>query len=252
MMTKSKECRRILASGARCHALAVKGTPYCFFHQALRDFHQENRRRSKSILVPALDDRASIQLAIGSILDAIGSSRMDPLRARAYLYGLQLAMQNLGKGLGFAASDSVQNPVCPDDGEFLAPDEDDVEVQQQPAATPACAVAESGDAENIDISAAAEEPPVEPPSLGRYGGLHALDLQDRELPEPELKQRKIFERIALNLVKDTLAAMPYRDARDRRKLREQLRSQYLTEYLAPKPEPRLCPVSTRYLAVLLA
>ena len=60
-----------------------------------------------------------------SILDAIGSSKMDPSRARAYLYDLQLAMQNLGKDRDLIARDSVSNPICLNgDGEFLAPEEE--------------------------------------------------------------------------------------------------------------------------------
>jgi len=57
---------------------------------------------------------------------------MDPLRARAYLYGLQLAMQNIGKAPNFAAPDSVPNPVCSEDGELLAPCEDPSEITAQP------------------------------------------------------------------------------------------------------------------------
>jgi hypothetical protein len=274
-MSEAKECRRILASGARCHAFAIKDTPYCYFHQAVHDFHQENRSRKTSILIPPPEDRASIQIGIIHVLDALGTSRMDPMRARAYLYGLQLAMQNIGRDRELVCRESVHNPVCCEDGEFLAPEGDEPEPasasappcdesvapaeapvdQKIPPATVPAADPEPP-TESIDISAAAEisagDSTDGDQKLSRYGNLHEWHLQEIELPEPELRKRKYLEGVVEHLVRGILAASPCKSPRDRHKLREQLRSQYLTRYLAPIPEPRQSTVTTRYMAILLS
>jgi hypothetical protein len=182
-MTVPKECRRILASGARCHALAVKGTPYCFFHQAVREFHRENSARKNSILIPSLEDRASIQLAIMSTLDAIAAGRMDPMRARAYLYGLQLAMQNLGKDREFAVRDSVHNPVCPDDAEFLAPDDEE---QQSEIETPRseCSTHTAGSNAAEDGSLCASPVIPQPAAIPESPAAQLENLQQESIDQP--------------------------------------------------------------------
>jgi hypothetical protein len=184
---KPRECRRILASGARCHSLALRGTNFCYFHQAQRSFGAENRSRQKSLLVPSLEDRAGIHLAIAGILDSIGASKIDPARARAYLYGLQLAMQNLPKTGELAARDSVTHVSCPQDSEeFIALDEDELEQLEQddPVTQPST---EDGDRGEID-----SQPPTDsgtsPHPSTEDGDRGEIDPEPTiALPTPELE-----------------------------------------------------------------
>jgi len=56
------ECRHIMPNGARCHSPALSGTAYCYFHTPGRHSAQ-GRAQMKPIRLPALDDRAAIQIA---------------------------------------------------------------------------------------------------------------------------------------------------------------------------------------------
>jgi len=164
-MIHAKECRHILPSGAKCHALALRGTPYCYFHSRLKGLAQENRSRDKSVMIPFIEDRASIQMAINEVLFALGASKIDPHRASQYLYGLQLSIQNLSHVSALAARDSVSNPECPADGELLAPEQPDEESPAQQLALPLPGVSAEPDFPVSDLrSLTPREWDLDPPS----------------------------------------------------------------------------------------
>ena len=148
-------CRHIRPNGTRCRSLALTGQPRCFWHQ---DLHQRHRtlypapgtfaaerfgprlfgepanpeRDSMPIIpiqldFPALEDRASIQLAISLLLGALAQNRIEPRRAATMLYGLQVAGSNV-HGLPVNAPRLVRDTVLDEAGNPLALDEDPEEV----------------------------------------------------------------------------------------------------------------------------
>ncbi len=113
-----------MPSGAKCHALALRGKSYCYYHTRL---HTLVTRPEPSVLdtlkIPVLEDRSSIQLAIAQILDALGSSRLDTKRAGLYLYALQIASQNVQRPYGMVSSSPVQSMTLSPAGEELGPED---------------------------------------------------------------------------------------------------------------------------------
>ena len=56
------ECRHIMPNGAKCHSPAMRAMAYCYFHTPERRSAQ-GRAQKKPLKLPALDDRAAIQIA---------------------------------------------------------------------------------------------------------------------------------------------------------------------------------------------
>jgi len=81
-----KECRHIKDDGQRCHAAALSGKPYCFFHMKFDRMHKRDTPQ-----IPPLEDSTSILLAIGQVIRALNYETMDCKRAGLMLYGLQIA-----------------------------------------------------------------------------------------------------------------------------------------------------------------
>jgi hypothetical protein len=88
------ECRHVMPNGAKCHSPAMRAMAYCYFHTPERRSAQ-GRAQKKPLKLPALDDRAAIQIAVTQVLNAIGSSRISPRSAGQLLYGLQIASEVL-------------------------------------------------------------------------------------------------------------------------------------------------------------
>ena len=80
------ECRRIKDDGQRCHAAALEGKPYCFFHMKFDRMYCRDR-----IEIPPIEDSTSVLLAIGQVVRALNFETMDCRRAGLMLYGLQIA-----------------------------------------------------------------------------------------------------------------------------------------------------------------
>jgi hypothetical protein len=69
---------------------------YCYFHVPGRRPAQGQSRACKNPLkLPPLTDRGAIQIALGQILSAIGSSKLSQRSAGQLLYGLQIASHNV-------------------------------------------------------------------------------------------------------------------------------------------------------------
>ena len=122
-------CRHIKANGKVCKSPALTDQTLCYFHRKLRTRHRElvtgqTRDAAAAEVVhelvydgdgypvpqalpsqtaspanaefemPLLEDRESVQVAISLVVSAIARNRIDPRRAAAILYGLQLASNN--------------------------------------------------------------------------------------------------------------------------------------------------------------
>lgn len=98
------ECRHILPTGRKCHAVAMRGKAFCYFH--MLDKRAPARKRATaakkkqpaeaSLALPKALDRTTINTAIGRVLHTLAAGRIATRRASALLYGLQLAQQQLG------------------------------------------------------------------------------------------------------------------------------------------------------------
>ncbi|MDR3774593.1 MAG: hypothetical protein P4L26_14665 [Terracidiphilus sp.] len=90
------ECRHILPSGHKCTALALRGKYYCYFHTRLHALAAKPAPApDEPLKLPVLEDRSAILVALSQIFNALGDSRLKPRRAGLYLYGLQIATQNV-------------------------------------------------------------------------------------------------------------------------------------------------------------
>jgi hypothetical protein len=69
-----------------------------------------------------IEDRSGILLAVSQVLDALGSSRIDPRRAGLFLYGIQLASQNVDRDDRVHSSSPVESVTQTRDGTNLAPE----------------------------------------------------------------------------------------------------------------------------------
>jgi hypothetical protein len=95
-------CRHIHTNGTQCGSPALHRKPYCFFHDRLYQRHKDYRQPAQSsstdhIQLAPLEDRESIQVALSVIINALATGRLEPRRATALLYGLQLASSNAAR-----------------------------------------------------------------------------------------------------------------------------------------------------------
>jgi hypothetical protein len=130
------ECRHIKPSGLKCKSPAVRNTPFCYFHTSLDRSRNPSASNNKEPLhLPSLEDATGVQLALQEILNALGSSRIDPQRAGIYLRGLQIAMSLAAKPEPDSRTQSVRILTCDEQGNPLAPEETRCEPPQD---CPAC------------------------------------------------------------------------------------------------------------------
>jgi hypothetical protein len=97
-------CRHIKSDGLQCRGVALKSSVFCYFHRNLHRSHDLYRdkahfqsaqmRHDPFLKLPAVEDRASIQLAISSVINALATGCIDEKRAYALLNGLRLASSN--------------------------------------------------------------------------------------------------------------------------------------------------------------
>jgi hypothetical protein len=120
----SQECRHIKPNGAKCGSPALQDKPYCYFHTRLHRFTAEPPIGvMDNFRLPVLEDRSAIQIAIAQVLDALCSCRIDNRRAGIMLYALQIASQNVERGLYIIPSTTVESITLTETGEELAPEE---------------------------------------------------------------------------------------------------------------------------------
>jgi hypothetical protein len=117
-------CRHIMPNGTRCHSPALRGTHYCYFHTRLHHIAAEKSNDGdEPIKIPVLEDRSAIQIALAQVLNGLASSKLDPRRAGLFLYGLQIASQNVGHNEDIDRMSAVPSLTLTPEGEELAPDE---------------------------------------------------------------------------------------------------------------------------------
>src|SRR4051794_18872427 len=87
-MDAAARCQHIMDTGLRCKAPALHNFDFCFWHQ------RDRQPKSSKPLIPVLESANSIQLVITSVLRQLQDGTMDPRRATAMFYGLQLAQVN--------------------------------------------------------------------------------------------------------------------------------------------------------------
>src|SRR6185437_105113 len=95
MSKPSPECRHILASGQKCQLVALKDRPFCYHHARGRTIAAQNLHLDSSLILPPLEDNASILIAINQVLTALSTGRIDNKSAGRYFYGIQLASQTI-------------------------------------------------------------------------------------------------------------------------------------------------------------
>jgi hypothetical protein len=83
-MHRSPRCQHVHYNGKACKAPARRGRNYCVFHQAA---HFD----SGGCVLPIIEDIHSYQLAIIRIARALAEDAIEPKKATALLYALQLA-----------------------------------------------------------------------------------------------------------------------------------------------------------------
>lgn len=100
------ECRHIKSDGKRCHAAALRGKPYCFFHMKFDRIHKRER-----IEMPPIEDSTSILLAIGQVIRLLNYETVDCKRAGLMLYGLQIASGVAARREQAEAADTIPDTV---------------------------------------------------------------------------------------------------------------------------------------------
>ena len=116
------ECRHIKPNGSRCKSPALRGMPYCYFHNRLHRAIKVVPRADESLELPLLEDRSSIQVALSRVLSALGSAKLDARRASLFLSGLRIATQNVDRELKVLPYDAVESVTQTEDGDELAPE----------------------------------------------------------------------------------------------------------------------------------
>jgi hypothetical protein len=116
-MSKYPICQHVKTNGSVCESPALKDSLFCYFHQRdrqrLRNLQQarevklsRSRGRSteddlnaeilESLQLPMLEDPAAIQVALSNVARAIAGHHIAERRAALLLYGLQIAVSNVG------------------------------------------------------------------------------------------------------------------------------------------------------------
>lgn len=113
-------CRHIMSDGVRCHAPAMRASNFCYYHT-------KNRFRARigameDCEIPIPEDKASIRTSIAQTLNALISKRIDAKTAGLVIYGLQLALHSVPKGICLPP-DSVRDMTQSGEGDELAPAE---------------------------------------------------------------------------------------------------------------------------------
>ena len=102
--TRRYQCRHIFAEGHRCRALSLRQEHFCYIHHTSR--HPLPARiptaetfinPDSSFIMPPLEDRASIQLAISELARRIAANQLDLERAKFLLRCCRHATANLPK-----------------------------------------------------------------------------------------------------------------------------------------------------------
>jgi hypothetical protein len=102
-------CQHVRVGGQRCTQPARRNSNFCRFHTSALQTTPANLAELTQQL-PVLEDYASIQIAIMKVVQYIMKRPYDAQSARAILYGLQLAANNLARSKPIVTS-TPQEPA---------------------------------------------------------------------------------------------------------------------------------------------
>ena len=98
-LRRDQQCHHYQApTGERCGSPALKGEYYCYHH------HLKHAKRADHVLIdpeitrmelPAIEDRASIFVALAAVLHRLAENTIDTRRSGQMIYGLQVCLQAL-------------------------------------------------------------------------------------------------------------------------------------------------------------
>jgi hypothetical protein len=112
-----------MPSGVKCHAPALIGKPYCYFHTRLHGLAgRPAPTPDEPLKLPILEDRSSIQIALAQVLDSLGSSNLELRRAGLALYAIQIASQNVDRKRTIVSISSVHTISQTPEGDDLGPE----------------------------------------------------------------------------------------------------------------------------------
>ena len=123
MSKHAETCHHVKTNGAICQAVALRNDRFCYFHRAARERQQRllrNYRSELPFVLPVLEDRESIQMAIHEVMNALLIGRIDTKKAGLLLYALQIATKN-ARDLDFEAetADEVAEEYDPTEQQQL-------------------------------------------------------------------------------------------------------------------------------------
>ncbi len=126
-------CRHIKEDGVFCHAPALRGRDYCYFHlrvlgRRMRMAKELAHQQEHRLRFPALEDLNSVQVALMQVLDALASGQLEERRAGLLLYGLQQASSNLRHAM--AAAENTESAADQERAEEYARFEEDFALPQ--------------------------------------------------------------------------------------------------------------------------
>ena len=112
-----------MPSGVKCHAPAINGKPYCYYHTRLHD-RARNPAPARGELgkLPVLEDRTAIQFALAQVLDSLGSSNLELRRAGLALYAIQIAAKVVDCKRPIVSISSVHSISQTPEGDDLGPE----------------------------------------------------------------------------------------------------------------------------------
>jgi hypothetical protein len=122
-----QECRHIKTNGSKCHAAALKGKPYCYYHVRLHGIMRRSAApiapyEQRELEMPFLEDRGAVQIALSEIVGAIAGRRIDHKSAALIVYALQVASSNAKDMKDLVADEQVRDRFETREGEDLAPE----------------------------------------------------------------------------------------------------------------------------------
>jgi hypothetical protein len=96
-------CNHLKVNGDRCQLAALRGRPFCYFHDetekrrriSARLTRRLADRRRRTIQLPVLEDPNAIQVALMETINAFIDQRLDHKDASLLFYALQTASANV-------------------------------------------------------------------------------------------------------------------------------------------------------------
>jgi hypothetical protein len=101
-------CRHIKTNGIVCKAVALTDRPYCYYHDRLhRVLNNRRSARKKSLVLPPLEDRESVFLALSDVIRGLAAGRIETKNATQLIYSLQMAGKFAPENPGPVAGDDA-------------------------------------------------------------------------------------------------------------------------------------------------